>query len=518
MRLPLERPRRRALAWAAILVLGFAGVAGRAVASDGVRQQVDRYRSLLGRYDDSAYQGQREAADALADLGNDPARDALRSLIAEERGRGRALDRRRMVILLSALVRGGGPTEVEEAIKSVESERDAYLTTSLARILASAKDEEAREWLRGPGLRKTTPPVRAQVARALGAMADPASVVPLLGALREDDLSMRAEVLLALGETGDAEAFPSIVPFLSAPDARLREVTARALGMLGCPRGVPPLVKALEDPDRLVVESAAGALAALDAREAFEPLVARLEKEHGKDERLVAAFERALGRLSGTSLGPDPELWRAWWAENKDRGRTRSADPSAPTTVAGPRWYGLRVRSSRVAFVLDVSRSMGWNERLDTAKKELAETLRHLPPTTRFDIVTYSDKADAWSGKLVPATAENIRRAVRHVERLEPQNGTNVVDGLRFAFRNVDVDSVYLLSDGTPTAGMPVEPDEILAELRETNRWRRVRIHTVALTRGEPPGAYLATEDPLAAASFMRRIAQENEGEFREVK
>jgi hypothetical protein len=161
---------------------------------------------------------------------------------------------------------------------------------------------------------------------------------------------------------------------------------------------------------------------------------------------------------------------------------------------------------------------MGWNERLDTAKKELLQAIRHLPAATKFEVVSYSDKADTWAGKLVPATPENVRRAVRFVERLEPQNGTNIVDGLRAALKNVDADTIFFMSDGTPTVGSPVDPDEILAELREANRWRRVRIHTVALLRGEPPGNYLASEDPLAAASFMKRIAQEHEGEFREVR
>jgi HEAT repeat protein len=511
--------RRLGLLLQAFLVAAVAfGAVRPAVAADAVRQQVDWYKALQGRFDDMAYEGQREAADALADLGSDPARGALRSLITEERGRGRAVDRRRMVILLSALVRGGGPAEAEEAIRVVETEHDAFLSTSLARILASTKDEATREWLRGPGLRKTTPPVRAQVARALGSMADPAAVVPLLAALREDDLELRAEVLLALGETKDPEAFASMAPFLSAPDPRLREVTARALGALACPRGVPVLIRALDDPEPRVAESASSALASLDSPDAVEPLIDRLAREHGKDQRLSEAFERALGRLTGATLGDDPEMWRAWWKVNRDKPRATAGDPSAPQTAAGPRYYGLRVRSSRVVFVVDVSRSMGWNERLDTAKDELLQTIRHLAPGTRFDVVTYSDKAEAWAGKLVPATPENVRRAARHVQRLEPQNATNIVDGLRAALKNVDVDTIFFLSDGTPTAGMPVEPDEILAELREANRWRRVRIHTVALLRGEPPGAYLASEDPLAAASFMKRVAAENDGEFREVR
>src|SRR5262245_15709184 len=186
--LPSPRPPRIGrLLGALLLSVGLAGGATVALAKDGVRDLVDKYRSTLGRFDDPAYETQREAADALAEVGTEPARGALKDLIDEEKGRGKGLDRRRLVILLSALVKAGGPAEVEEAIRIVEAERDSFLSTSLARVLASAKDPGAQEWLRGPGLRKTTPPVRAQVARALGAMADPEAVVPLLAALREDD-------------------------------------------------------------------------------------------------------------------------------------------------------------------------------------------------------------------------------------------------------------------------------------------------------------------------------------------
>jgi Mg-chelatase subunit ChlD len=186
--------------------------------------------------------------------------------------------------------------------------------------------------------------------------------------------------------------------------------------------------------------------------------------------------------------------------------------------VSGPRYYGFPVRSSRVAFVVDVSRSMSWNGRLETAQQELKQVLEHLPSGTRFNVLTYSDAAFSWAEKLVPATPENVRRAVRHVERLAPVAGTNIYDGLRLALKDEEVDSIYFLSDGSPTMGPVVDPDSILAEIAAMNRWRRVRIHTVALVKGDPPPGFGLAEDPARAAAFMKRLAEANDGTFREVR
>ena len=50
--------------------------------------------------------------------------------------------------------------------------------------------------------------------------------------------------------------------------------------------------------------------------------------------------------------------------------------------------------------------------------------------------------------------------------------------------------------------------------MREMNRWRRVRIHAIALLKGDPPPDFAALENPAAAESFMRRLAEENGGSF----
>ena len=529
---PRARRPRFLVALAALCLLAASPAAGFA-SPDGKRSEdvldsyVARYRSVEGRRDDAAFETQREALEQIADLASEASRKVLRDLAQEQRNG----DRRRLALVLGALVRQGGPAEVDAAIKSAEASRDGTLLEALPRILAGARRREGVQHLRGPAFAAATPEVKARIARAMGLMGDKEAVVVLVAALREEDVRVRAEVLLALGDLGDETAFPNMQMFLKAPDARVREVAARALGTLGSGRAVPHLVAALSDAASLVVESAARSLGLLGSPNAVSPLIERLAvaaaaspepapkpappaDPRASDLRLVDTLEHALERLTGMTLGDDPEMWRAWWKENKDKPPADTSRPNAPTTVSGPRYYGFGVRSSRVLFVLDVSRSMSWNDRLETARKELVQVLEHLPQRTRFGVQTFSDATDAWTEKLVFATAENVRKAVRYVERLQPVRGTNTYEALRLAFKDEDVDTIFFLSDGAPTWGPVTEPDAILADVRELNRFRRVHIHTIALVKGEPPASAAASENPVAMISFMKRLAEENDGKY----
>ena len=64
----------------------------------------------------------------------------------------------------------------------------------------------------------------------------------------------------------------------------------------------------------------------------------------------------------------------------------------------------------------------------------------------------------------------------------------------------VDVDTVFFLSDGRPTVGDFGDPDDILRELKNVNELRKVVIHTIAIGEFQK--------------DFMRRIADQNGGVF----
>ena len=64
----------------------------------------------------------------------------------------------------------------------------------------------------------------------------------------------------------------------------------------------------------------------------------------------------------------------------------------------------------------------------------------------------------------------------------------------------VAVDTIFFLSDGRPTTGELIDPDDILREVRGANRLRKVVIHTIAIGEFQK--------------QFMKTLATENGGMF----
>lgn len=456
------------------------------------------------------YDAQRRALEAISDIGGKEAQARLGELLLRH-GPGSPM---RAVQLLGALVRHGGPDDIDRVVKWVEDRRDDLLLAMLPVILERALEPAAGRHLREDLVRRTVPAVRAEVLRALGRRKDADAWSVLLRHLSDSTLDVRLAALEAIGDLGDRRARLTVELVLRDEDARLRDGAARALGSLADPASLPALVRALEDPDRRVVESAAQALGGLRCPEAIVPLIATLRRHQQEDLRLADAASDALAALSGKSIAPDADLWQAWWDTVKDRPFVVGGERGSSSSSDGPRYHDQPIRSSRLVFVLDVSRSMGWNRRLESAKSELVRTLESLPPTTRFNVITFEDRSYVWKPDMVRATSGNVASAVRFVRGQRPGNGTNTHGALSKAFHEEDVDTVYLLSDGHPSVGLVTDGELIRLAVAGWNRHRRVRIHALALLRGDPPPAFAGRENAPRAIEFLRALAEENGGTF----
>ena len=114
--------------------------------------------------------------------------------------------------------------------------------------------------------------------------------------------------------------------------------------------------------------------------------------------------------------------------------------------------------SERIVFLVDASSSMestfGSSDgmRLDVAKKQLLEALTRLPEEALINIVFFDTTIEPWQPKSVKADSGNLAAAEAFVKRQKPRGSTNIYDALMHAFKDADVDTVYLLSDGAPTA------------------------------------------------------------------
>jgi hypothetical protein len=276
-----------------------------------------------------------------------------------------------------------------------------------------------------------------------------------------------------------------------------------------------------------LVAAAIDGLRRLHKREAIEPLIAFLSR--GEIGRLREDGERALTSLTGQKLGPYGSSWAGWWNEAKGS----FAMPEKPTdavTLGAPEkgvtFYGITSFSDHVLFVLDVSGSMlvpahpdasgkrAEERKIDLARKELQTALVMLDPAKTFDVIFFSHRVVRFLGAMTSATPPTVERTRRFAAELEPTGGTNIHDALEAAFAAAGVtsavttgkptllaDTIFFMTDGTPTAGKMQDPERILAAVREWNRTARLTIHAIAV----------GDECDL---KFLETLARENGGRF----
>jgi hypothetical protein len=170
-------------------------------------------------------------------------------------------------------------------------------------------------------------------------------------------------------------------------------------------------------------------------------------------------------------------------------------------------------------------------KRIDVIKTELIHTIRALEPYVEFNVIAFATEVKPWKKGLVRANPLNKSSAETWVGRLEAIGGsskedlaraglvgsanleggkTNSYDALMTALGvepgdaakdyETEVDTVFFLSDGRPSHGKFVEPDDVLREVRLANELRKIAIHTITLGEFEK--------------DFMERLAAENGGTF----
>jgi hypothetical protein len=203
-------------------------------------------------------------------------------------------------------------------------------------------------------------------------------------------------------------------------------------------------------------------------------------------------------------------------------------------------------------FVIDVSASMALGavqaerlptgeqpRRIDVVKQELVRAIEELPPYAEFNILTFATGVAEWKPGLTVASKANKRAAVRWVEKLDAVAGASqaqhiqvrepvtpaqlsglldleggrtnthaaLMQALGVAGRGafdksygVSLDTILFLSDGEPSHGEVIAPDDIVREVTRANRLRRIAIHTIAI--GE------------FNKDFMEELARRNGGVF----
>jgi hypothetical protein len=303
------------------------------------------------------------------------------------------------------------------------------------------------------------------------------------------------QVIETLGAVGSPTTDEILIDLLEEEDVRLVILAVDALARRLPEAAFEAILKLVERPEyqehygfRFSVLSA---LAQSNSPKAIGFLVTQLPSLSGQLKFLVV---KHLTRLTGQSFGGRAVRWTQWWSS-----QPRVFQPAEPGTPNAsleyvwdypvPTYYGYRVYSTRLVFVIDISSTMRQlvqpgMTRLDQAKLELSRAIAGLPGDAMFNIVAFDRVVQPWQATSVPATAANKQLAMRAVAALQNGAGTAIFDGLDAAFRvDPETEVVYLLTDGLPTAGRVKEPSEILKIVTRANRFRKIGINTIAVGR-----------------------------------
>ncbi|MEN8151496.1 MAG: HEAT repeat domain-containing protein, partial [Planctomycetota bacterium] len=272
---------------------------------------------------------------------------------------------------------------------------------------------------------------------------------------------------------------------------RALEVRVAATEILaGIPgeRGLAAAEIALKDESWSVRLTAIRALAVRAEAASIPPLIGALRREDG---RLREEAGEALAAVTGVGLPPDPRRWASWWAKAKGEFKVpeKPAAPPKARDESVVTFHSIPVVSRTMAFVLDRSRSM--NQRIardeerrkgEMVESELRATLERMGRSSRFLLVAFRTEPEVFHPRPVPIAAR--RKAADWYASLEPSGRTNLYDAVAIALAEPSIDTIFLLTDGAPSAGEYRNRGAILTAVARANRYRKAVIHTVDIGGG----------------------------------
>lgn len=451
---------------------------------------------------------------------------------------------------------GADTPSVVKVLIPVLSDPEQELVDAAVRVLGSFKQQAAIDAVFSTLADEKKEDVRLGLLRAISVGKYKGDSEALLECLDDKSWDVRRRAIQALASRREAAAMPTIATLTSDKEPAVRCAAFEALSWMKDPAVVDLAIVGIHDDSWQVRSSAAAALVAVRAKRAIEPLIVRMETEEG---RLQQEYAAALEEITAKMFGLRTEQWRAWWDGVKDRFEIatdeqlakakakRAENAAAYKPVKGTSYHGIDTPSRSVLFIIDVSGSMENQvvekerfedgdypsmQRIDICKTELQRTIEGLESYVKFNVLSFATDVKEWKKKLVPANVLNKKSAVDWVGRLGAIGGSSKEDlaaagltgaanleagktntfgvlmnalgaagrGTKDKYYEVEVDTIFFLSDGRPTVGDLVDPDDILREVRVSNELRKVVIHTIAIGEFQK--------------DFMKTLARENGGVF----
>jgi hypothetical protein len=418
--------------------------------------------------------------------------DAVAKLLA-----GKSKDAAELAVLAAAYARDQAPAE---AIERLEDTRSPTLAAArllyLARTGAELPEALTRKVL---ALRGRVPKRAAQLSPHLHSYD-----------LRGNPLTYACQAVAA---AADERFLGEMHALLGHPDLRVQMDATRAIEAIGSQTSVPVLLKRLEQgtpwPVKMLVLYALGAI---PSRDSVPRLLALLKSERGRFRQDAAyALASICPPLAKLHLGD----WHRWWDENGEafqvdiaatrdfRRANRVQDIQVPPLAD---FYGGKILSDRVVFVLDTSKSMR-GEKIKALKRNMAATLEDLPPHVEFNVVDFGGRVSVMKpGSLIDARQRSHARQL--VDYMELTLGTRTFEALEAAVRLPGMDTAVYLSDGAPVGGQFEAWRRITRAFDIYNRYRPVAMHCILYA----PGAGGKKKKRRGKAGRMQELADHHRG------
>jgi HEAT repeat protein len=427
---------------------------------------------------------------------------------------------------------------------------------AVTRVLARFKTRPPVERMLAALAASPSPQVKVGLLRAFTQAHYADTLSGLLPLLADGAWDVRRRAIQALTALGDLSVAEAIAARCGESEVGVRCAALEGLAELRSPLVLAAARADLEHGSWQVRASAISALARVRHVDSIGPLIERMAEEEG---RLIEDIGQALAAITGRNFGTRVDAWQSFWQtfagrfqipSEEELRKLREIQAQRKEKYEGPpgavAYHGIETPSQSIVFVIDVSGSMeqevvdkerfkerqypSW-KRIDVIKTELVRTIRALEPYVQFNVIAFATEVKSWKKGQVRANPLNKSSAETWVSRLEAIGGASkedlalvglvgaanleggktnthaalmsalgVEEGKESKGYQTELDTIFFLSDGRPSHGKFVEPDDVLREVRQANELRKVVIHTITLGEFEK--------------DFMERLARENGGTF----
>lgn len=416
-----------------------------------------------------------------------------------------------------------------KGIRASEENDDQRHAVVVLKVLAGHPSLEAKlELMRACGSMPNELRVHAVNAMAKDAELD---LVPtLLGLLKDREPNVRIAACNAVGE--------AMRPHVDEtegkdPTGDLLKQRDQAIKKLGT------LLK--RDKVWQVRSAAAFSLANMRCKAVIPVLIAGLDAELKRkkdpwamDVRLHKLLEGLTGQnVARGGIAPWKAFWKKEGASFKVRPKPKPGEEAAKDNRYD-KFFDLTIESDRVLFVLDFSGSMaepaeikptgttaagGAGTKTTKARlvvEELKKLVMSLPDGALCNFVVFSEDVRIWRAEGKRPALVKLDDEARDdlmgnfLDGLRPQGPTNLYDALEAAlgfggrglydkYYAAGFDTLYVITDGAPTAGPVTDKEEIRKRVREANNLRKIAIHCI--TFGDQNDT-----------AFLKPLAEENGG------